>query len=128
MDGIGNRTIKLRLKVSTNSNIEYSLKSCYSTEGVLRKKQVKNTIVTLMTKVKSYDLSQNYPNPFNPVTTIKYQIPKSGVVTLKVYDILGKEVANLVNEYKDEGKYNINFDASKLASRSEEHTSELQSL
>jgi hypothetical protein len=69
-----------------------------------------------MTKVKSYDLSQNYPNPFNPVTTIKYQIPKSGVVTLKVYDILGKEVANLVNEYKDEGKYNINFDASKLAS------------
>src|ERR1035438_6718760 len=116
MDGIGNRTIKLRLKVSTNSNIEYSLKSCYSTEGVLLKKQVKNTIVTLMTKVKSYDLSQNYPNPFNPVTTIKYQIPKSGVVTLKVYDILGKEVANLVNEYKDEGKYNINFDASKLAS------------
>ncbi|MDR3611546.1 MAG: T9SS type A sorting domain-containing protein [Ignavibacteriaceae bacterium] len=63
-----------------------------------------------------YRLSQNYPNPFNPATRINYQIPKSGVVSLKVYDILGREVANLVNEYKNEGMYDVTFNASKLAS------------
>jgi tetratricopeptide (TPR) repeat protein len=65
---------------------------------------------------KEYGLSQNYPNPFNPSTTIRYQIPEPGVVTLKVYDILGKEVANLVNENKIEGNYEINFNASRFAS------------
>jgi tetratricopeptide (TPR) repeat protein len=65
---------------------------------------------------KEYGLSQNYPNPFNPSTTIRYQIPKSGIVTLKVYDILGKEVATLVNENKIKGSYEINFIASKFAS------------
>ncbi|MCZ7616307.1 MAG: T9SS type A sorting domain-containing protein [Ignavibacteriaceae bacterium] len=64
----------------------------------------------------TYALEQNYPNPFNPVTTINYQIPKSGMVTLKVYDIIGAEVATLVNEEKTVGRYEVNFDASKLAS------------
>ncbi|MFH0735697.1 MAG: T9SS type A sorting domain-containing protein [bacterium] len=59
---------------------------------------------------------QNYPNPFNPSTTIKYSIPHSNIVTLKVYDVLGKEVANLVNEYKNAGSYEVNFDGSKLSS------------
>jgi hypothetical protein len=63
-----------------------------------------------------YSLSQNYPNPFNPVTTIKYGIPKEGIVTLKVYDILGREISTLVNEIKQPGKYTSNFDASNLAS------------
>jgi subtilase family protein/type IX secretion system substrate protein/CARDB protein/proprotein convertase P-domain-containing protein len=63
-----------------------------------------------------YSLSQNYPNPFNPSTTIKYGIPKSGIVTLKIYDILGKEVATLVNERKDPGVYTVDFNASNLAS------------
>lgn len=53
-----------------------------------------------------YRLDQNYPNPFNPSTTISYEISKPGFVTLKVYDILGNEVANLVNEYKTPGYYN----------------------
>jgi hypothetical protein len=61
-------------------------------------------------------LLQNYPNPFNPSTTIKYQMPKPGLVTLKVYDILGKEIINLVNENKIAGFYEVNFDASKLPS------------
>ena len=61
-------------------------------------------------------LNQNYPNPFNPSTTIKYQIPRPGLVTLKVYDILGKEIINLVNENKIAGFYEVNFDASKLPS------------
>jgi hypothetical protein len=63
-----------------------------------------------------YSLSQNYPNPFNPVTQIKFGIPKQGFVTLKVYDILGREVAQLVNTVKAAGTYVIDFDASKLAS------------
>ncbi|NWG28379.1 MAG: T9SS type A sorting domain-containing protein [Ignavibacteriaceae bacterium] len=63
-----------------------------------------------------YALEQNYPNPFNPTTTIRYQLPKDGMVTLKVYDILGAEVATLINEEKVAGRYEVNFDASRLAS------------
>ena len=59
-----------------------------------------------------FALSQNFPNPFNPSTTIEYTIPVSSFVTLKVYDILGNEVANLVNEYKNEGSYKVNFSTS----------------
>lgn len=61
-------------------------------------------------------LSQNYPNPFNPTTTIKFSIPETGLVTLKIYDILGKEVAALVNEKKSAGNYSVNFNAGHLAS------------
>lgn len=60
---------------------------------------------------ENFLLFQNYPNPFNPATTIKYQIPISGIVTLKVYDILGNEVASLVNEYKSPGSYEVNWNA-----------------
>lgn len=63
-----------------------------------------------------YELSQNYPNPFNPSTTIKYSIPATEFVTLKVYDILGREVASLINEQKQAGWYEINFDAFSLSS------------
>lgn len=66
--------------------------------------------------ITEYKLQQNYPNPFNPITNIVYQIPKSGFVQLKVYDILGKEVAVLVNEVKSEGSYSVSFDASDLPS------------
>jgi|GEM_PF-2603945 len=63
-----------------------------------------------------YQLAQNYPNPFNPTTTINYQLPKAGHVTLKIYDVLGNEVKTLVNEMKEMGRYTATFDASKLAS------------
>jgi hypothetical protein len=59
---------------------------------------------------------ENYPNPFNPVTVINYQLPQDGFVILKVYDMLGKEVAAVVNEYKNAGYYIVNFDASRLTS------------
>jgi hypothetical protein len=59
---------------------------------------------------------QNYPNPFNPSTTISYAIPQSGVVTVKVFDLLGREVATLANEYQSKGRYNVVFDANHLAS------------
>ncbi|MDP3148949.1 MAG: T9SS type A sorting domain-containing protein [Ignavibacteria bacterium] len=64
----------------------------------------------------TYQLIQNYPNPFNPTTTISYNLPKSGLVNLVIYDVLGKEIKRLVSEYKQAGTYKINFDASSLAS------------
>ncbi|NUM69900.1 MAG: T9SS type A sorting domain-containing protein [Ignavibacteriaceae bacterium] len=64
----------------------------------------------------NYALSQNYPNPFNPTTSIKFAIPSAGFTTLKVYDMLGSEVATLVSENMNPGNYEFNFDASKLAS------------
>jgi hypothetical protein len=65
---------------------------------------------------QEYELNQNYPNPFNPTTTINYQLPENGFVTIKVYDMLGKEVSTLVNENKSAGYYKVNFGASKLTS------------
>ena len=64
----------------------------------------------------AYALSQNYPNPFNPTTTIKYQIPELSFVTIKVYDVLGIEIATLVNEEKAVGSYEVEFDATSLPS------------
>ncbi|MBL1214035.1 MAG: T9SS type A sorting domain-containing protein [Ignavibacteriae bacterium] len=66
--------------------------------------------------ITDYRLFSNYPNPFNPETIIKYQIPESGLVQLKIYDLLGRDVATLVNEVKSAGSYSINFDASDLPS------------
>jgi hypothetical protein len=66
--------------------------------------------------VTQFELSQNYPNPFNPSSTISFSIPSSGLVTLKVYDALGKEVAVLLNEVKEPGSYNVKFNAENLSS------------
>lgn len=63
----------------------------------------------------SFELEQNYPNPFNPSTTIAYQIPSDSKVSLKVYDVLGKEVASLVDEYKSMGRYEVVFNAENLS-------------
>ena len=65
---------------------------------------------------EKFSLSQNYPNPFNPVTKITWQSPVSAYQTLKVYDVLGNEVATLVNEYKNAGSYETDFNANKLSS------------
>jgi hypothetical protein len=64
--------------------------------------------------VQKFQLYQNYPNPFNPATTISYTLSKSGLTTLKVYDVLGKEVAILVDEYKTAGTYEVKFNVSEL--------------
>ncbi len=64
----------------------------------------------------TFELNQNYPNPFNPTTQIKYSVAERGNVSLKVYDMLGREVATLVNTTKNAGSYEINFNASSLAS------------
>ncbi len=65
---------------------------------------------------QGFQLQQNYPNPFNPSTDISYTITKAGNVTLKVYNMLGQEVATLVNGYQAANTYKVNFNASGLSS------------
>jgi len=64
----------------------------------------------------SYGLSQNYPNPFNPVTSISFDIPKAGFVSLLVFDITGREIKNLVSENKEAGSYTIRFNGTNISS------------
>lgn len=64
----------------------------------------------------TYELRQNYPNPFNPSTTISYSIPRDQIVSLKVYDLLGREVSEIVNSLQKAGRYTVTFDGSKLSS------------
>lgn len=78
-------------------------------------------IVTNINEINSDDnfkfsLENNYPNPFNPTTQISYSIPKSELVSLKVYDVLGKEVAQLVNQFQNNGNYQVTFNANQLSS------------
>ncbi|MBS3943858.1 MAG: T9SS type A sorting domain-containing protein [Melioribacter sp.] len=96
---------------------EYALKTFVPVEFKVReiqpKELVEQTTPPIPEKLLLYD---NYPNPFNPSTTIRYQIPQYGHISLKVYDMLGREVAQLVNEVKRAGEYTVSFDGSKLSS------------
>ena len=65
---------------------------------------------------KEFGLEQNYPNPFNPTTTIQFSVPNRSSVTLKIFDILGREVATLVDDEREPGEYKVQFDASAFAS------------
>jgi hypothetical protein len=78
--------------------------------------EVVGELTVNLTLPEQFSLEQNYPNPFNPSTTIRYSVPTTEFVTLKVYDVLGNEVATLVNEEKPAGSYEVNFNAAKLSS------------
>ena len=116
VSGIGNKTVKLCLEVGDNLEAEYFAADKLTDENILAKANIQQVELNETVVIKDYDLFQNYPNPFNPSTTISFQMPKDGFVTLKIYDILGKEVTTLVNEFKTTGKYNVQFNASNLAS------------
>jgi hypothetical protein len=64
----------------------------------------------------SFNLAQNYPNPFNPVTTINFTLPKAGKVSLKIYNMLGQEVATLIDGHRTAGLYNVKWNAENFAS------------
>lgn len=66
--------------------------------------------------IDNFSLAQNFPNPFNPSTSISYTLGKKSFVSLKIYDITGKEISSLVNANQTEGKYSVNFNAAKLSS------------
>ncbi len=100
---------------SASSGIDYHVGSYFILDDI--------SLSGIATAVKSnpllplsYSLYQNYPNPFNPSTVIEYSIPKSGIVLLTVYNVLGIKVGNLVNMYEPAGKHQINFNASNLSS------------
>jgi len=75
-----------------------------------------NVVEVEVSSPSEYSIAQNYPNPFNPSTKIKYSVPQSSNVVLKIYDVLGKEVATLVNEEKPVGSYEVEFNPSSLTS------------
>ena len=108
-DGVQNSKDIMDYYVTGKSLPLGRLSFSYSSNSITSVKQENQTPT-------NFALSQNYPNPFNPTTKIKYSIPQNGIVTLKVYNLLGQEVAILVNQEKKSGNYTVNFDASKLAS------------
>lgn len=116
---VGLEGMTVRMRVSIVTDIEdpvFTVMQEYTEESILSKLKSQELIIKGLEVPITYSLEQNYPNPFNPSTTIRYQIPQDGIVTLKIYDILGAEVATLVNEQKIAGRYEVNFNASTLAS------------
>ncbi len=97
-----NDSVAKTIAVSVTSGESYN----YANAGLeLKGVTAVNNVMNNNSNPTEYSLMQNYPNPFNPSTTITYDIPQSGYVSLKVYDILGNEVATLVNGYKSAGEY-----------------------
>ncbi|GAB1442400.1 hypothetical protein MASR2M39_12350 [Ignavibacteriales bacterium] len=100
------------------------LRNLKSINGVL----MTDTVITFTAKgpatgiddlsgnLKGYNLAQNYPNPFNPSTAIKYHLAESNLVTLKIYDVMGNEIATLVDEEMPAGAHSIEFNAENLSS------------
>ncbi|MGE5354146.1 MAG: T9SS type A sorting domain-containing protein [Clostridiales bacterium] len=120
LSGIGMKKVALRLSSELNlkdsTKAEYFVLRSYAVQRKARKDNFVDLNYSESARVTEYGLSQNYPNPFNPTTVINYQIPKASKVMLKIYDMLGKEVTTLVNEYKEQGRYSVEFNASNLPS------------
>jgi len=116
LEGIEERTLRLRLVTYDNISGNYSVTTNYTDNNLISKTGYNEINYKGTLAVKDYAILQNYPNPFNPSTVIKYELPKANHVTLKVYDILGKEVAALVDREQEQGRYEVSFDGSKLSS------------
>ena len=127
-DGLPSAVIAMDLNITNSNNM---LRVATHGNGVFEIKLL-STVVTTLTDddaiISDFRLEQNYPNPFNPNTKIKYRIPEFEFVSLKVLDVIGNEVATLVNEHKSEGDYEVNFDASNLSSGAYFYTIEVGSF
>ena len=108
-----NRNVYSYLDESVHSGVYYYRLKQIDYDGTFENLNV--VAVDLGTPDK-FLLEQNYPNPFNPKTVITFQTPTEGQITLKVYDVLGNEVATLLDEQKSAGSYNVELDASQLTS------------
>ena len=99
---MGGKVFKYRLKqIDFNGAFEYS-----------------KEVTAVLQNIASYKLEQNYPNPFNPVTKISYTIPQKAFVRLRVYDMLARQICELVNSDQEAGRYEALFDAANLPSGS----------
>jgi hypothetical protein len=82
----------------------------YDPNGIDAVEQPKNLLLT------NYKIYQNYPNPFNPTTIIKYELPKTSHVVIKIYNSIGEEITTLINKTQPVGSYSVNFNAKSLSS------------
>ncbi|MBK6878563.1 MAG: T9SS type A sorting domain-containing protein [Ignavibacteria bacterium] len=124
---ISSATAETRLRVNNTDGMKFRIKDGID-GSLLNKELTEGTEIIIPTNLNNliletsaaipltYELGQNYPNPFNPVTTIKYQIPEDGAVKMSVYDVLGKEVKTLVNDFRPAGAYEVRLDANDLSS------------
>jgi len=99
------------LKYLKNIIVDETVNKLYlgTSDGLFRKDILTNILEEKNLDIEEFMLEQNYPNPFNPSTTISYHVPETSFITLKVYDILGNEIATLVNEEKPAGSYEVEF-------------------
>jgi photosystem II stability/assembly factor-like uncharacterized protein len=105
-----------RLSASKNDSVGVFLADSGFTLTVAKDSTYFTDVETEHNYSVRYTLSQNYPNPFNPTTKINYSVPQFGLVTIKVYDLLGEEVATIINEEKNRGNYEIDFNGIGLPS------------
>ncbi len=119
-DAVGSAVTSNIISISVSNSSSSSKQSVSLTAGQLTEASTSaNKDAKQITQIEIpeiYSLDQNYPNPFNPSTIIKYQIPKDGFVTLRIFDELGNEVKTLENGFRAAGSYSVNFNASYLPS------------
>jgi predicted GH43/DUF377 family glycosyl hydrolase len=113
-------TNDINISVSSRFSGVFNLNFEIMSDGWTYWKDTVSQVVTGVDDIKqaplSYNLSQNYPNPFNPSTTIKYSVPKASFVHLTVYNVIGQQVAELVNHEQSPGKYSVTFDGANVTS------------
>ena len=117
--GVGSRIVVVRITHSSNlDSVNTGLMKGYATEkptaGLAKASVNELILIELNVVATDYALDQNYPNPFNPATTISYQLPRDGRLSIKIFDVIGREVTTLVDEFKVSGRYAVKFDASHL--------------
>jgi Secretion system C-terminal sorting domain/Peptidase family C25 len=117
---IGSAVLQTKLQLETDNSTLDVIPRRYTLLGDPALKLPKNTITEIVKEqnnsIASYSLRQNYPNPFNPTTTINYSVAKESFISIKIYDLLGREITTLVNNMKNAGNYEIEFDGSHLSS------------
>ncbi|MFA6027103.1 MAG: T9SS type A sorting domain-containing protein, partial [Ignavibacteriaceae bacterium] len=102
--------------VAVTNNVTLETANNYLNVDVVLAADALTSIQSEKNMITNFALSQNYPNPFNPSTVISYQLPSSGFVTIKIYNVIGKEIATLVNEFQQSGNYSKEFSAGGLNS------------